>query len=60
MNTKPNPAELEQRRRRHEWACKEACLGCENLRRVDGRWQIKVGESWRTLDPVTPLGEPVR
>ena len=57
---KQSAEQLEQRRRNHEWACKEACLGSEDLRRFEGRWQVRVNGTWRTLDPVTELAEPVR
>lgn len=38
----------------------EACVDSENLRRVAGRWQIRIDGTWRTLDPLPPLGELVK
>ncbi len=52
--------ETEARRRSHEWACKEAVLGCEKLRRAEGRWQVLVNGSWRDLDPRPLVGDPVK
>ena len=52
--------ELEQRKRSHEWACMEACVDSENLRRSEGRWQIRIDGHWRMLDPLPPLGELVK
>lgn len=51
--------ELEQRRTRHEWECRDAVEGVSNVRRVAGRWQVRRGASWRDLDPAPELGEPV-
>lgn len=57
MNPKRSP---ELRRAMHEAECRDACQGCATLRRVAGRWQVLVNGSWRNLDPVAELGEPVR
>lgn len=52
--------EARDRRTRHEAACRYAVMGCETLRRADGRWQVLRGGTWRDLDPAPSLGEPVK
>ncbi len=57
--SKLSAAERELRQQRHEWACRSVTQGSEDIRFMGGRWQVRRGGEWRTLDPVLELGEPV-